>query len=67
MKERQHLINPDREAELYRYIIAIADTLGCIVHAIGGIEDHIHLVVSVAPTRSIADFVRNKKVVVPII
>ena len=42
-KNRQPLINPKREAELYRYIIAKADTHGCIVHAIGGMEEHIHL------------------------
>jgi putative transposase len=60
-KERQPLITPNREAELYRYIIAKADALSCIVHAIGGIEDHIHLVVSIPPTLSIADFVKQIK------
>ena len=60
-KQRQPLISPDREAKLYPYIIGKADALGCIVHAIGGIEDHIHLVVSIPPTFSIADFVKNIK------
>jgi len=60
-KERQPLIDLDREVELYRYIIAKADSLGCIIHAIGGVEDHIHLVVSIPPTLSIADFVKNIK------
>jgi putative transposase len=60
-KERQPLINPQREAELYRYIIAKANTLACIVHAIGGIEDHIHVIVSIPPTLSIADFVKKIK------
>jgi REP element-mobilizing transposase RayT len=60
-KERQPLINSDREDELYRYIIAKADDLGCIVHAIGGVEDHIHLVVSIPPTLAIADFVKKIK------
>ena len=60
-KERQPLINPEREAELYAYIIGKLDALSCIVHAIGGVEDHIHLVVSIPPTLSIADFVKNIK------
>ena len=60
-KERQLLINPNKEVELYNYIIGKSDALRCIVHAIGGMEDHIHLVVSVPPTLSIADFVKNIK------
>jgi REP element-mobilizing transposase RayT len=60
-KEREPLINSDREVELYPYIIDKADALGCIVHAIGGVEDHIHLVVSIPPTLAIADFVKRIK------
>lgn len=60
-KKRQPLINPDRETVLYDYIIGKADALACIVHAINGIEDHIHLVVSITPAVSIADFVKNIK------
>lgn len=60
-KERQPLIIPNKEVELYNYIIGKADAIRCIVHAIGGIEDHIHLVVSIPPNISIADFVKNIK------
>ncbi|MBD2012756.1 IS200/IS605 family transposase [Microcoleus sp. FACHB-53] len=60
-KERQPLINSDREDELYRYIIAKADDIRCIVHAIGGVEDHIHLVVSIPPKLAIADFTKKIK------
>ncbi|MEZ2227323.1 IS200/IS605 family transposase [Microcoleus sp.] len=60
-KERQPLIHPQRETELYNYIIGKADTLNCIVHAIGGTENHIHLIVSIPPRQSIAEFVKNIK------
>jgi putative transposase len=60
-KKRQPLINPDRESVLYHYIIGKADALACMVHAINGIEDHIHLVVSIPPALAIADFVKNIK------
>jgi len=60
-KQRQPLINHHIEAELYDYIIGKANSLNCIVHSSGGIEDHIHLVVSIPPTLSIADFVKNIK------
>lgn len=60
-KERQPLITSEKEKELYNYIIHKADNLNCIIHAAGGIEDHIHLVASIPPSLSIADFVKNIK------
>ncbi len=60
-KERQSLIYPNIEVELYNYIIGKADALRCIVHAIGGMKDHLHLVVSIPPNLSISDFVKNIK------
>ena len=60
-KQRQPLINPEIETILYPYLIGKADTLASIVHAIGGIEDHIHLVVSIPPALSIAHFVKTLK------
>lgn len=60
-KERHPFITPEIEPELYGYIIGKADTLGCITHAIGGIEDHIHLTSSIPPKLSIADFVQHLK------
>jgi putative transposase len=60
-KERQPLINEDRETALYNYIIGKADNLNCIIHAVGGIEDHIHIISSIPPTLAIADFVKHIK------
>jgi putative transposase len=60
-KERQPLIKPELEGTLYNYIIGKSDAKGCIVHAIGGIEDHLHLVASIPPHLSIADFVKTIK------
>ena len=55
------MITVDIEAILYKSILDKADSLGCIIHAIGGIEDHIHMVVSVPPKISVADFVGQIK------
>ena len=60
-KERLPLILPNQEAELYNYIIGKSDSLNCIVHGIGGMEDHIHVVVSIPPTIAIADFMKKIK------
>ncbi|MBP0021653.1 MAG: IS200/IS605 family transposase [Cyanobacteria bacterium SBLK] len=60
-QNRQPLITAERESELYGYITGKADGLGCILHAIGGIENHIHLVVSIPPKLSVAEFIRKIK------
>ncbi len=60
-KERQPFITPELEQELYGYIIGKANALGCITHAIGGIEDHIHLVESIPPKHAIKYFVQQVK------
>jgi REP element-mobilizing transposase RayT len=60
-KERQPLITREREGKLYGYIISKADELGTIIHAIDGIENHIHLVASIPPKISISDFVQKIK------
>ncbi|HEY89956.1 MAG TPA: IS200/IS605 family transposase [Thermoflexia bacterium] len=55
-KKRMLWIAPAWEKRLYRVIAAKADQLHVLVHAIGGIEDHIHLVVSVPPSIKLATF-----------
>ena len=59
--DRQPLIVPDVEPQLYGYIVGKADSLGCITHAIGGVEDHIHVVASIPPKLSLAGYVQHIK------
>ena len=60
-KGRQNLIISQREASLYKYSIGKANFLGSIIHAIGGTENHIHIVASIPPNLAISDFVKNIK------
>jgi putative transposase len=60
-KNREFSIDAEKESKLYPYIVSKADILQCVIHGIGGIEDHIHLVVSIPPKLAIADFVKNIK------
>ncbi|MGL5878594.1 MAG: IS200/IS605 family transposase [Xenococcaceae cyanobacterium] len=60
-KNRQPLIDNKREARLYPYIVSKADSLNCIIHAIDGMENHIHIIVSIPPKLSIAEFVKRIK------
>ena len=60
-KDRTPLITTDIESSLYDYMTGKANSFNCITHAIGGIENHLHLVVSIPPKLSIADFVHKIK------
>lgn len=48
-KNREPLIALEWENSLHNVIAAKATALGGLVHAVRGIEDHVHLVVSVPP------------------
>lgn len=60
-KNRLPLIDSDFEPELYKAMAAKAQTLGGFVHAIGGIEDHVHLAVSIPPKIAPANFIGDVK------
>ena len=60
-KERQTMIDNEREARLYSYIVSKADSLNCIIHAINGTDNHIHVIASIPPRLSIAEFVKRIK------
>lgn len=48
------------DSQLHRYIRQRAlQTDGVIVHAIGGVEDHVHLAVSVPPTLNISEWISS--------
>lgn len=59
--QRQPLISEEVALTLYDYIIGKATALGCVTHAIGGVEDHIHLLASIPPHLSLAQFVKHIK------
>ena len=38
-----------------------AKDLGCLIHAIGGIEDHIHLAITIPPKLAVSDVIGQLK------
>ena len=60
-KNRLPLIDSTIERELYRAIAAKVKNMDGFVHAIGGIEDHVHLAVSVPPKVAPAKFIGDVK------
>jgi putative transposase len=60
-KNRFPFIDSILEPDLYRAIVAKAQSMGGFVHALGGIEDHLHLGVSIPPKIALAKFIGDVK------
>jgi REP-associated tyrosine transposase len=61
-KESQPLLIPNVEAVVHHYLRGrCINTPGVFIHEIGGIETHVHLCLSVAPTVLISEFIGQLK------
>ena len=60
-KNRQPLIDLAWEKELYGYLWGKATALECIPHAINGMPDHLHVVLSIPPRLAVAVIVGQLK------
>ena len=61
VKGRENLIQKKWKEELYKYICGIVNGKEQKVYAIGGVGDHIHLLVSIKPNIALSDLVRDIK------
>lgn len=61
VKGRQSLIQKKWKDELFMYISGIAKGKQQKVYAIGGVEDHIHILLSIKPNIALSDLVREIK------
>jgi REP element-mobilizing transposase RayT len=48
--------------ELYRYIWGIIKNKNSVLYRINGMEDHVHILLSLHPTIALSDFIREMKV-----
>src|SRR5271165_4992576 len=53
-KNRQRAIQRAFQPKLWAYVIDICKKEGILVHAIGGVEDHLHLLAQIPPTLAVA-------------
>lgn len=60
-KNRLPLITPSIEESLYSFLAYKAGELGCRLLAINGLEDHVHLVIEIAPKVAVATVIRRLK------
>ncbi|HAV61861.1 MAG TPA: IS200/IS605 family transposase [Verrucomicrobiales bacterium] len=60
-KDRIRSIQRDWRARLHAYLGGIAQNLNGIPEAIGGVEDHVHLLLGLRATHCLADVIRDLK------
>jgi len=60
-KNRLALIEPAWESDFYGYLWGKATALECIPHAIGGMPDHLHVVISIPPKVAVAKLIGQLK------
>ena len=60
-KDRRPLIAPTSRARLHDYLGGTVNGLGGIIETVGGVADHVHLLVGLKATHCVADFMRELK------
>lgn len=60
-KNREGTIEPTRKRELYNYLYGIIKSHKCHAIRIGGVEDHVHLLLDLHPSVALADLVKVLK------
>ena len=60
-KQREPMLDERVEAMVYGVILNKAKELGILIHAIGGVEDHVHLATTIPPKLAVAEGVRQLK------
>jgi REP element-mobilizing transposase RayT len=59
--DRLPLITPDIQKNIYGAIIRHCEELRCTIIAVGGVEDHIHLLTGLPSSLSVSNFIKNIK------
>ena len=60
-RDRMPLITPDVRGKLYEYIRGIVHRKGASLFEIGGVPDHVHLLVQLDPTNPLSSLIQNIK------
>jgi putative transposase len=60
-RDREPLIAADIETKVHRAVRQAVGRHGVTVHAVGGVEDHVHLVVEAPPTLLLSDAIGRIK------
>lgn len=59
--QREPFLTKNIERQVYGTILNKAKELGCIIHAIGGIDDHLHVAITIPPKPAVSDIIGQLK------
>jgi REP element-mobilizing transposase RayT len=60
-KESKPTLSLEHSDELYRYIWGIIKNKNSVLYRINGMEEHVHILLSLSPTIALSDFMREMK------
>ena len=60
-KDRRKLMPNGLRPRMWPYATGVCNNLGILAHAVGGMEDHIHLLIQIPPTLAVAKAVLTIK------
>ena len=60
-KDRRKLIPKEKQARTWAYLAGICKQETIFVHEIGGMEDHVHMLIQLPPTLTLSDALLNIK------
>ncbi len=60
-RNRENLIPPDLEKELYAYMASVCRNRKSLAYRIGGTENHVHIACTLARTLTVADLLEDIK------
>ncbi len=60
-KQRVSMIKPEWQQQFWAYTSGVVRQLGAFAIAIGGTDDHVHLLIRTTPSLVLSDFVRELK------
>jgi REP element-mobilizing transposase RayT len=60
-KASSPVLSPEHSEELYRYIWGIIKNKNGVLYRINGMEEHVHILLSLHPTIALSDFMREMK------
>jgi REP-associated tyrosine transposase len=60
-KDRRKLIPKEQQARTWAYLAGICKQERIFVHEIGGMEDHVHMLIQLPPTLTLSDALLNIK------
>ncbi len=60
-KNRERLVPAGRQEQLWSYIVGIGRNIGVKILAVGGTDNHVHLLVALPATSALADVIQKIK------